>query len=101
LFEFLAIVTHPKIYDPPTPLHLALEQIEAWLESPCLILLSELEGFWSNFRSLLAKGKIMGPQIHDARIAALCQIHGIKELWTADRDFSRFPDLKKRNPLLT
>jgi toxin-antitoxin system PIN domain toxin len=101
LLEFLAIVTHPKIYQPPTPLELALDQIEAWLESPSLVLLSETEGYWLLLRSLLAGGKIVGPQIHDARIAALCQAHGITALWTADRDFSRFPGLVKRNPLLT
>ncbi|RLB44033.1 MAG: VapC toxin family PIN domain ribonuclease, partial [Deltaproteobacteria bacterium] len=39
--EFLAIVTHPRIYQPPTPLSRALEQVEAWLESPSLVMLSE------------------------------------------------------------
>jgi hypothetical protein len=29
----------------------------------------------------------------------LCKVHGVTELWTADRDFSRFPGLRKRNPL--
>jgi len=33
-------------------------------------------------------------------VAALCLEHGITELWTADRDFSRFPALKVRNPLI-
>ncbi len=38
--------------------------------------------------------------VHDARIAAICLAHGVSELWTADRDFSRFPELKARNPLV-
>ena len=100
LFEFLAIITHPKIYQPPTPLELALDQIEAWLGSPSLVVLSETEGHWSLARSLISDGKIVGERIHDARVAALCKAHGITELWTADRDFSRFPSLIKRNPLL-
>ena len=37
--------------------------------------------------------------VHDARVAALCIAHGVTELWTADRDFGRFPDLVTRNPL--
>jgi predicted nucleic acid-binding protein len=41
LHEFLAIVTHPSIYAPPTPLCDAVEQIHCWLESPNLVLLSE------------------------------------------------------------
>lgn len=101
LFEFLAIVTHPKIYKPPTPLNMALEQVAAWFESPSLILLAEPNGLLPSLSSLLLEGKIVGPQIHDARIAAICLAHGIEELWTADRDFSRFPGLVKRNPLLS
>lgn len=100
LFEFFAIVTHPRIYRPPTSPEFALEQIDAWLESPSLVLLSEPATHWPLVRSLLIQGKILGPQAHDARIAALCQAHGVQELWTADRDFSRFPSLKQRNPLL-
>ena len=51
-------------------------------------------------REILTTGRIAGPQVHNARIAALCRIHGIRELWTADRDFSRFHALKVRNPLI-
>jgi hypothetical protein len=45
-------------------------------------------------------GNIAGPLVHDARIAAICLQHGVRELWTADRDFSRFPQLKTVNPLV-
>jgi len=99
LVEFLAIVTHPRLYQPPTPLALALDQVDAWLESPTLFLLNETADFWLMFRSLILSGKIIGPMVHDARVAALCLVHEIKELWTADRDFSRFPELPCRNPL--
>lgn len=99
--EFLAIVTHPRIYNPPTPLKAALDQIEAWLESPTLVLLSETEGYWPHFETLVRAAHASGPKIHDARVAALCVDNGITELWTADRDFSRFPALKARNPLVT
>jgi uncharacterized protein len=77
LHEFLAIVTHPRIYAPPTPLARALDQIDAWLESPILRLLAETEMHWPKLRALLTRGRIEGPQIHDARIAALCQQHGV------------------------
>jgi hypothetical protein len=98
--EFLAIVTHPRIYDPPTPLALALAQVAAWLESPSLVLLAETEGYWQRLSDLLVEGRIAGPLVHEARIAALCLHNGIRELWTADRDFSRFPALQVRNPLV-
>ena len=63
-------------------------------------LLSETEGYWPELRAVLAAGRVAGAQVHDARVAALCRRHGIRELWTADRDFSRFPDLTVRNPLI-
>lgn len=100
IHEFLSIVTHPRIYAPPTPLQKAIDQVDAWLESPNLVLLSESEDYWPQLQSVLQTGRVSGPQVHDARIAALCQQHGVGELWTIDRDFSRFPGLIVRNPLV-
>lgn len=100
LHEFLAIVTHPRIYSPPTPLPLALDQVDAWCEAPTLVLLAETPDHWHTLRPLLADGHISGPPVHDARVAALCRQHGVRELWTADRDFSRFPGLIVANPLI-
>ena len=100
IHEFLSIVTHPRIYAPPTPLEKAIDQVEAWLESPSLVLLSESGDYWPQLRSILQTGRVSGPQVHDARVAALCQQHGVSELWTIDRDFSRFPGLTVRNPLV-
>ncbi len=100
IHEFLAIVTHPKIFAPPTPFVSAIDQVEAWLESPSLVTLSESENHWSELRAMLESGKIVGPQVHDARIAALCSQHGVRELWSADRDFGRFAGLSVVNPLV-
>jgi hypothetical protein len=100
IHEFLAIVTHPRIYAPPTPLEMALNQVAAWMESPGLILLAEDGNYWPQLQAILQIGRIAGPQVHDARIATLCRQHGVAELWTADRDFSRFPLIKTRNPLI-
>ena len=98
--EFLAIVTHPRIYRPPTPRERAVDQVDAWLESPRLVLIGEGEGYWPTLRGLLLEGGVVGGLVHDARIAAVCRHHGVEALCTADRDFSRFPDLVIRNPLV-
>jgi toxin-antitoxin system PIN domain toxin len=100
LHELLAIVTHPRIYAPPTPLPRALAQVDAWLASPTLTLLAESSEHWPILRMLLLSGRIAGPQVHDARVAALCRQHGVRELWSADRDFSRFAGLAVVNPLV-
>lgn len=99
--ELYAIVTHPRIYAPPTPVPQAARQVELWLASPSVVLLAEPEAHWTSLAPLLTAGKIAGPAVYDARIAALCLEHGVAELWTADRDFSRFPSLKTRNPLVS
>ena len=63
------------------------------------MLLSESEQYWVVLRELLSTSQVAGARIHDARIAALCIQHQVSELWSADRDFSRFPKLRVVNPL--
>lgn len=65
-----------------------------------MLLLNQTESHWATLSHTLHTGQIIGPKIHDARVAALCLAHGVRELWSADRDFSRFPDLRTENPLL-
>ena len=99
LHEFLAIVTHSRIYDPPTPLAAACDQVDAWLEAPTIVLLVESEQHWPELRQLLTLGRVTGARVHDARVVALCRQHGVRELWSADRDFSRFAGVTVVNPL--
>jgi len=100
LHEFLAIVTHPRIFRTPTPLELAIGQIDAWLESPSLVVLSENDQYFESFREIVMAARVTGARVHDARVAALCLSHGIHEMWSADPDFSMFRQLKLRNPLV-
>lgn len=100
LHEFLAIVTRQGIYNPPTPLAVALDDVDALLESPTLVLLAESDQHWPELRALLTTSRVTGGRIHDARIATLCRQHGVRELWSADRDFGRFPNLRVANPLV-
>ena len=101
LHEFIAIATHPKIFNPPSPITQTLKAIEAWLHCPTCETIGEEPGYFDNLKALATKAKVSGPMIHDARIAAICLNNEIKELWTADRDFSRFSALKTRNPLVS
>lgn len=100
LHEFLAITTHSRIFVPPSTLEQAIAQVDAWMESPTIVVLTESPTHWATLRAQLSAGRIAGPKVHDARVATLCISHGISELWSADRDFSRFPDLSTRNPLI-
>ena len=99
VYEFLNIVTHPRIYTPASTMAEALRAIESWMAADNLIFLHESGDFFPSLKTLLLDSRIRGPKVHHARIAALCLAHGVRELWTADRDFAAFPKLKTRNPL--
>ena len=99
IHEFVAVATHPRIYDPASTLSQAIDQVGAWLESPAAVLLGESGEHWQVLTDLLQEGRVTGSLVHDARVAAICIAHGVTELWTAYRDFSRFPGLTVRNPL--
>ena len=99
--EFISTVTHPRIFKPVTPLEVALEQLEVWVASPSVVLITEAPGHWPILHSTLTDSKVIGPQVYDARIAAICEHHGVELFLTADRDFTRFNKLNSRNPLLS
>jgi toxin-antitoxin system PIN domain toxin len=98
--EFIAITTHPGVYVPPTPLPVAFEAMRVWLASPACRAIGEGPDYLLLLEELALKGKARGPRIHDARIAAICVQNGVTELWSADRDLSRFQQLRIVNPLL-
>lgn len=97
--EFLAVVTNPRAFVTVTPADLAFAQAEHWLASPRTVVLTETRQHLVTLRRLVERGRASGGALHDARIAAICLDNGVRELWTADRDFSRFPELTVRNPL--
>lgn len=99
LVEFFAIVTHPRVYRPPSSTEQAIDQLDAWLESPAMRVLTESSAdSWQTLRAQLRSSNVAGPQVHDARIAALCIEHQVTELWSRDRDYSRF-QIRTSNPL--
>jgi toxin-antitoxin system PIN domain toxin len=100
LHEFLAVATHPKIYRPPSPLKNAIEAVERWLECPSLRVIGETAGYWQELKRNLESGRITGPATHDARVFTICRLHGVRELWSADRGFTRFAGMRVINPLI-
>lgn len=89
LGEFVRVVTHPRLFAPPSTLEQALGFLDALLESPTARVLAPDEGYWSLFRGLTAEARATGNLAFDAQIAAVCVTHGVT-LLTEDRDFARF-----------
>jgi hypothetical protein len=98
VYEFLSVVTHRRVFSPPTPLARAVEDIVALLAAPALVMLGEGPAHAAHLERAVLAGQAAGNLAFDAHIAALCVEHGVSELWTLDRDFARFPGLKVKNP---
>lgn len=98
--EFLAVVTQPRVWDHPATPSQAVAALSTWIRHPTCRLLAEGPGYLERLADLLEGDDVRASRIFDARIAATCLVHGVDELWTADRDFSRFPALRTRNPLV-
>jgi len=98
--EFIAVCTGPTFGDARTSLAEALRAVGSWLAHPGCMTLGESGGHFSTLAALCERAELRGGAVHDARIAAICIDHGVDEFWSCDRDFSRFPDLPLRNPLI-
>ena len=99
IIEFAGVVTKPRLFaNPSTPANVQ-EQVKAWLEPPNAWLLVEDEPTLDAFQQVLKESGVQGGAVHDARIAACCRRYGVTALWTADRDFSRYPGIRVHNPL--
>ena len=92
--EFVRVVTHTRLFDPPSTLAEALAALDRLLESPSCRLLLPRGRFMRLFAESLQEAEARGNLVFDAQIAALCREHGARHLLTLDRDFDRFSSLE-------
>jgi uncharacterized protein len=98
VMSYLRIVTHPAVFDHPLSPDEAMANIETLLSLPHARFLSEDEGFWAIYRATTSEVPTRGNLVPDAHLAALLRYHGVKTLYTHDRDFLQFPFLDVRDP---
>ena len=98
LAGFLRIVTHPRVFDPPSPMETALRFVEGLIGQPNAVRLAPGPRHWDLFTRLCRDASVKGNLVPDAYLAALA-IESGAELVTTDRDFARFPGLRWRHPL--
>ncbi len=98
LSGFLRIVTHPKIFNPPTDLDTAMEFCRSITELPGMIPIVPQDAHWSIFSHLLRASGVKGNLVPDAWFAALAIEHGCTWV-TTDRDYARFPGLRVEYPV--
>ena len=94
----MRIATNPKIFDPPTPMDVALAFCGQLIRRPRAVLVQAGHRHWEILVDAIRTAEIRGPMVSDAFLAALAIEHGC-ELVTTDSDFSRFRGLRWRHPL--
>jgi hypothetical protein len=98
LMAFLRIATHPRVFaDPLSPAE-ALGNVESLLGLPRVHVLSEDEGFLEIYAEVTAHFPVRGNLVPDAHLAALLRQHGVRRLYTVDRDFRKFDFLEVTDP---
>jgi len=97
VWAFLRISTNPRAFELPLAPAEAVAAVSSWLEQPVAGILEPGERHMEVLTRLIADGQASGPLIMDAALAAIAIEHGAT-LYTADRDFARFPGLDWINP---
>ena len=98
LSGFLRVATHPRIFDPPSPLEHALSFVHSFRSQPNAAVVAPGARHWRIFTDLCTGGRVKGNLVPDAYFAALA-IESGSEWITTDRDYSRFAGLRWRHPL--
>ena len=99
--EFCAVITNRKWRSDALDAAGAVAILRSWESASNFRFLGATPQHLARLAQTLLLSQAQGGQVHDARIVATCLEHNVAELWSADRDFSRFPGLRTRNPLTT
>lgn len=99
LYEFLRVITHPRVFRHPWPVLQAWEFVETLLASPSLGILIPTERHAEVAAEVVKKSpSLSGNLLYDAQTAILMREHGIKRIYTRDTDFHRFSFLEPVDP---
>ena len=98
LMSYLRIATHPRIFSAPLSPDEAIGNIVALINLPHVRALSELDGFLDAYKHMTGEIPVRGNLVPDAHVATIMFQHGIRTLYTNDRDFRKFQSLDVRDP---
>lgn len=88
--EFMRLISHPRLFDPPFTAREACTALERVLASPSLSILLPGGDYPNLLMEAVAEANAVGNLVFDAQIVALCRESGVNSLVTEDRDFDRF-----------
>ncbi len=96
LGEFVRVVTHPRLFNPPHSADEACLALGRLVASPSLTVLCPGRGYPALLTEAVREANAIGNLVFDAQIVALCRQYGVVRLMTEDRDFDRFAGLDTR-----
>lgn len=94
---YLRVATHPNVFNRPLePAAPATTSMRccAGPTSAAPVRARTLTGLPRQRQGDVVRGNL----VPDSHIAALMRVHGVSTIWTADRDFRRFPGITARDP---
>ena len=100
IMGYLRLVTHPRLFESPLAPRAAVDNIAALLGLPRCRVVSEPENFLGVYRDISVEVAARGNLVPDAHVAALARAHGIRTIYSHDRDFRKFPFLRVIDPVM-
>lgn len=98
IMGYLRLATHPRVFEKPLAPRAAVDNIAALLSLPRCRVVSEPDQFLEVYRGIADEVAARGNLVPDAHVAALARAHGIRTIYTRDRDFRKFPFLRVVDP---
>jgi toxin-antitoxin system PIN domain toxin len=98
LMSYMRIATHPRIFAKPLSPGEALGNISTLLTLPHARVVTEMDGFLEAYAHVVKDVSVRGNLVPDAHVAAILFQHGVRTLYSNDRDFLKFDSLDVRNP---
>ena len=98
LMSYLRIATHPRIFAAPLSPDEALGNVSALIGLPHVRVVSELDGFLDAYKHVAGEMPVRGNLVPDAHVAAILFQHGVRTLYSNDRDFRKFRSVDLRDP---
>ena len=98
LIAYLRIATHPGVFARPLDPAQVQGNVASLIGRPHVRTPGEGTDFWSRYEEMVEGHSVRGNLVPDAHLAALMRSFGVSTIWTADRDFHRFPGITVRNP---
>ena len=99
IMAYVRLVTHPRMFTAPMSQSAAVDNVAALLRMPRCRVVTEPDDFLGVYREVAVEVAARGNLVPDAHLAALARAHGVRTIYTHDRDFRKFPFLDVVDPV--